>query len=390
MSAVGSSASSPHAAIVRVSAIAPTAHTVLAAFSIVCSPSRSLSIGTRGAVDPSRVSGEGSQDLTGIAVAAVVAVALGPQRGLRAIGDAEGADHDREGAIELGRLEIESLGDHLVGAAAGQHAEHLLLGAGSRASRRGSRWPEMSARAARGASGDSPRAAARIASGMCGRVVVGEEIPARSRGDGVEDVARGRRRSARTTTFVAGERWRIGADRGGAVVARREDGDVGQGVARGEVEVGAACEGGAHVRQGAVVGCEDSDRAHGVGHGSMTTQARQDRQRDGRRDGRPVGRTTDRRASSCYPRTPPGQHPVQLVELVSDDLQRARAAWRTRWPPASTSPARRGGCRRSAAGRRRRSRTSAGPRPGRAPRRRRRRRSSRASRSPRSPSPRSA
>ena len=148
----------------------------------------------------------------------------------------------------------------------------------------------MSARAARGASGDSPRAAARI--------VVGEEVPAGARLAGVDDalavdVAR------QDDDVRPGRALQDGADRGRAVVAGGEDGDVGQGVARGEVEVRAACECGAHVRQGAVVGCEDSDRAHGVGHGSMTTQARHDRQRGGRRDGRPIGRTAERRPRDC-------------------------------------------------------------------------------------------
>ena len=139
VSAVESSLSSPHAAIVRVSAIAPTAHTVLAAFSIVSSPSRSFPNGTRGAVDPSRVPREGSQGLTRIAVTTVVAVALCPERGLRAIGDAQGPDHDREGAVELGRLEPEALGEHpSVSRGPGGRGTCFSV-AGSRASRRGSR-----------------------------------------------------------------------------------------------------------------------------------------------------------------------------------------------------------------------------------------------------------
>ena len=80
-----------------------------------------------------------------------------------------------------------ALGDHLVGAAAGQQAEHLLLGGRPRVAA----GEPVTGDERPGGTQHQGRLAARGGADRLGQprgVVVGEEVPAGARGDGVEDV----------------------------------------------------------------------------------------------------------------------------------------------------------------------------------------------------------
>ena len=115
-------------------------------------------------------------------------VALGPQRGLRAVGHAELAEDPRQVRLDGLLADLQPAGDQLVRQALDEQREHLALARGR--ARRAGRAPSARSRivrAARGSSGDSPRAAARMPSATSSDADVLEQVAARAGLERAED-----------------------------------------------------------------------------------------------------------------------------------------------------------------------------------------------------------